>query len=66
MCYKSGLHRGDDATAMDEEQIKLRAPRTAEENPADYCPVCSRKLEPRNCKLICPECGYYMSCSDFY
>lgn len=32
------------------------------------CPVCSKELEERKCKLICtdPRCGYYMSCSDFY
>ena len=31
-----------------------------------YCPRCSARLEGRSCKLICPACGYYMSCSDFY
>jgi len=31
-----------------------------------YCPGCSARLMARSCKLICPSCGYYMSCSDFY
>ncbi len=31
-----------------------------------YCPRCSTRLAARSCKLICPGCGYYMSCSDFY
>ena len=31
-----------------------------------YCPRCSVRLAARSCKLICPDCGYYMSCSDFY
>jgi hypothetical protein len=31
-----------------------------------YCPRCSARLEQCSCKLICPACGYYMSCSDFY
>jgi hypothetical protein len=32
----------------------------------NYCPSCSARLASRSCKLICPGCGYYMSCSDFY
>jgi hypothetical protein len=31
-----------------------------------YCPSCSTRLKSRSCKLVCPGCGYYMSCSDFY
>jgi Zn finger protein HypA/HybF involved in hydrogenase expression len=31
-----------------------------------YCPRCSAQLAQRSCKMICPSCGYYMSCSDFY
>lgn len=32
----------------------------------NYCPRCSARLAARSCKLLCPDCGYYMSCSDFY
>ncbi len=31
-----------------------------------YCPNCSRRLEERNCKLLCPGCGYFLSCADYY
>ena len=31
-----------------------------------YCPVCSTRLTQHKCKLICPQCGYYMSCADYY
>ena len=36
--------------------------------PERICPNCGRVLLERKCKLLCPslECGYYMSCSDFY
>jgi hypothetical protein len=40
--------------------------RRPEEDPILYCPVCSTRLKPRQCKLICEECGYYLSCSDYY
>lgn len=59
---------------MDQPEWALRSTREplpsetgrGAENPMLYCPVCSERLESRKCKLICPSCGYYMSCSDFY
>jgi len=37
-----------------------------ETEPMLYCPVCSRRLAERKCKLFCEQCGYYMSCADYY
>jgi Zn finger protein HypA/HybF involved in hydrogenase expression len=37
----------------------------SEEEPMLYCPVCSRRLAERKCKLLCEQCGYYMSCADY-
>ena len=36
--------------------------------PERVCPNCGRALLEQKCKLLCPnrQCGYYMSCSDFY
>lgn len=30
-----------------------------------YCARCGHELHNHKCKLICPTCGYFMSCSDF-
>jgi hypothetical protein len=37
-----------------------------DEEPMLFCPVCSTRLTPRKCKLLCEKCGYYMSCADYY
>ena len=43
-----------------------RAGEREKEYASAYCPCCSARLAQHSCKLICPTCGYYMSCSDFY
>jgi len=40
--------------------------RRDEQEPMLYCPVCSTRLTERKCKLFCQNCGYYLSCADYY
>jgi hypothetical protein len=47
------------------DSLPAASPPDASE-PMLWCPVCSRRLEQKKCKLFCPECGYYMSCADYY
>ena len=35
-------------------------------HPERFCPNCSVELTESRCKLSCPQCGFYLSCSDFY
>lgn len=43
-------------------------PAKSDAEPSRTCPNCGAVLLEQKCKLLCPnrECGYYMSCSDFY
>ncbi len=44
------------------------APQDAQ--PVDHhcqlCPTCSHRLNGHRCKLICTNCGYYLSCAYYY
>jgi predicted RNA-binding Zn-ribbon protein involved in translation (DUF1610 family) len=40
------------------------SPKVQEDHYWQYCVNCGTKLEGRKCKLICPKCGFYHSCSE--
>ena len=65
---KAGLSRSrsrhDILSAVEPSEPDTASP--SENEPMLYCPVCSVRLEQRKCKLFCPQCGYYMSCADYY
>jgi hypothetical protein len=45
------------------------AEKTAErpvEHVCQICPTCGARLNSYRCKLVCGQCGYYMSCADYY
>jgi hypothetical protein len=43
------------------------SPLNRESSTVQTCPNCGDRLIERSCKLVCthPECGYFLSCSDF-
>lgn len=49
-----------------QENVVAPTPATDQDEPMLYCPVCSTRLNQRKCKLFCEQCGYYMSCADYY
>ena len=80
MCYKSRAVKSaakQELPPVERERAEVSVERAspakvegsvgvAGEDASRYCPVCSQRLESRRCKLICPVCGYYMSCADYY
>jgi hypothetical protein len=53
------------SNALDSKSAATSGKTVGEEFPVHFCPVCSARLESRRCKMICPRCGYFMSCSEF-
>ena len=54
------------ARQMGSEQDQAPDNGRESDEPLLYCPVCSRRLVEMKCKLVCEQCGYYMSCADYY
>jgi hypothetical protein len=65
-----GAKRTIDAVEEPESKVIERdsGARARNLHPERTCPNCGAPLLEQKCKLLCPnrECGYYMSCSDFY
>jgi hypothetical protein len=61
-----GRYNGWVMPADGSQQGNVASGAAAENEPMLYCPVCSRRLAERKCKLYCEQCGYYMSCADYY
>jgi len=42
------------------------APSEAVDHHCEICPTCGYRLQGHHCKLVCTQCGYYLSCADYY
>jgi hypothetical protein len=49
----------------DSEPIQNIAPCETEGDYWRWCPRCGHELNNEKCKLRCPRCEYFLSCSDF-
>jgi hypothetical protein len=57
--------RGPDLPAV-APQVNSTAGIPQIDHHCQICPTCSYRLTGHHCKLICTNCGYYLSCADYY
>jgi len=50
--------------AAEEIALNQEVNQTKKENVIYLCDRCGFKMEERNCKVICPNCGNRFDCSD--
>ena len=64
--FSPDVYNGVAVSENSQENVVTESGTLPEQEPMLYCPVCSRRLAERKCKLLCEQCGYYMSCADYY
>jgi len=56
---------GAETGAKTEMGAEARA-ETGVDHHCQICPTCGHRLTGHHCKLVCTQCGYYLSCADYY
>jgi hypothetical protein len=62
---RGGMSRGEPERKRKQIEVKRKLMGTKPGNPERSCPNRSAELREKRCKLSCPVCGFYLSCSDF-
>jgi hypothetical protein len=57
---------GTASRGAEQGKAEARDTERLEEHHSLYCPTCGMRLFSMRCKLICRQCGYYVSCADYY
>ena len=64
----SNVRMASDPSSGAKPDAIVACPLSGEQPDGEYwrwCPRCGHELHNEKCKLRCPRCHYFMSCSDF-
>jgi hypothetical protein len=64
--FKVSFSHGEPSGASQEAQSGTQASEHPIDHHCQVCPTCGHRLTGHHCKLVCTQCGYYLSCADYY
>jgi hypothetical protein len=56
----------DSTSSVPQDEADPDTAEPAVNHHCQICPTCGNRLTGHHCKLVCTQCGYYMSCADYY
>src|SRR5579871_1253494 len=59
-------HREPEMDDVAPTQAEAKTANPPLDHHCQICPTCGHRLTGHHCKLVCTQCGYYLSCADYY
>jgi ribosomal protein L32 len=63
--FRVDFSHGEPAGASQEARLGTQSSEQPIKHHCQVCPTCGHRLTGHHGKLVCTQCGYYLSCADY-